>query len=244
MKVAMLSHTGLIRQNNQDHAGYSKDIHDCTLAIVADGMGGHQGGEVASEMAVQLISDSLHHLACPLDPLVCKEALFQAVTEANRIIYSKALSDPLLSGMGTTVVASIATPEWFQVAHIGDSRCYLVSEEKIECLTFDHSLVGELVRTGQLTLEEAREHPQRNVLLRALGTEPDVNLDWIQLDWGAASQLLLCSDGLTNMVSEELIHSILLSDLTIDQKVEKLVEKALNAGGPDNITVIVISREE
>jgi serine/threonine protein phosphatase PrpC len=242
MKVAMQSDIGLVRQNNQDHAGYSQDLEGLVLAIVADGMGGHQAGEIASELTVNMVSRKLQHLSADLSEEDCRYAILEAIDEANRQVYEKSSEDPLYSGMGTTVVLALASPKWVQVAHIGDSRCYRITREGMECLTTDHSLVNELVRNGQISPSEAEVHPQRNVLLRALGTDTYVEVDIDRHTWLEGDQLLLCSDGLTNMVSEERIHQILLLDLEVEEKVEVLIKEALEAGGEDNVTAILLAQ--
>jgi serine/threonine protein phosphatase PrpC len=241
MKVTMQSNVGCVRQNNQDRADFRQDLNGLILAMVADGMGGHQAGEIASELTVNIIAQQLQHLSADMDEEECRYAILEAIHKANQQVYDKSQENHDYSGMGTTVVLVLASSEWVQVAHIGDSRCYLVSFSTIDCLTSDHSLVNELVRKGQISLSEAEMHPQRNVLLRALGTDEFVEVDVHRHFWQVGDQLLLCSDGLTNMVSEERIHQILVSSLLIEEKAETLIAEALEAGGEDNVTVVILA---
>lgn len=146
--------------------------------------------------------------------------------------------------MGTTLVALLAKPERALIAHVGDSRAYLLRGETLKQLTEDHSLVNELIRSGQISPEEAKGHPRRNVLTRALGTEPSVAPDLYELEWSAGDLLLLCTDGLTNMINEPDIFHTLRGEGDLDAKAERLVKQALDAGGDDNISVILVQNEQ
>jgi serine/threonine protein phosphatase PrpC len=241
MKVARQSNVGCVRQNNQDRAEIRQDLNGLVLAVVADGMGGHQAGEIASQLAVGMLAEQLQHLSADMAEEDCRSAILEAIHKTNQQIYEKSHENHEYSGMGTTVVLVLVSSEWVQVAHIGDSRCYRVSFSGIDCLTSDHSLVNELVRNGQISESEAEVHPQRNVLLRALGTDEYVEVDIRRHFWQKGDQLLLCSDGLTNMVTEERIYNILLSSLLIDEKAETLIDEALEAGGEDNVTVVILA---
>lgn len=227
-RIATRSHVGLIRDNNQD-----RSIVVGQLAAVADGMGGHVGGEMAAEVAVgQLAEASM--------PLVADD-LFELFKAANAAVYEKA-QDPELTGMGTTLVAAALDPDTSTVllANVGDSRAYLYSAGTFRQLTNDHSLVNELVREGRITDDEARTHPQRNILTRALGINTDLAIDQFEIKVYGGDKVLMCSDGLTNEVDDPAISAILARFDDPDDAAETLVEKALEGGGRDNITVAVM----
>lgn len=214
-----------------------------TLAIVADGMGGHQAGDVASQMAVNAFRGALEQIAAKaeLTEEEGKMLIRQAISEANEAIYAMASSDERLHNMGTTIVAALLRANNAIIGHVGDSRAYRVTREAILPLTLDHSLVNELVKSGQLTEEEAARHPRRNVLTRAIGTDPLVEIDVQALVWSPEDVLMLCSDGLTNMVSEQQMHAAVVNEeLELEAKADHLIELALEAGGDDNITVVLL----
>lgn len=224
---------GKVRKNNEDSLLVG-DGRDETLFAVADGIGGFEAGEVASSIAVDALKE--------LEP---GESFDAAIREANRRILAAGRGDEKLSGMGTTVVAVrfAGTEEEpvAEVAHVGDSRAYLLRGGELRPLTEDHSLVAELVRSGDLTRAQAAEHPQKNLITRALGAEEDVDVDTMVLPVEAGDRLLLCSDGLTDMVPEARLSG-LLSDSPEDPEgtVRSLVTAALEAGGTDNVTVVVV----
>lgn len=240
MNVAIQSNVGRVRQNNEDRADVRQDLNGLILAIVADGMGGHQAGETASHLAVDEIINGLEQASSQMDEEQRRSTITQAMIQANHQVYEKSKSDPILSGMGTTVVLALASSEWVHVAHIGDSRCYYFNDSGCHCLTTDHSLVNELLKTGQITSSEAEIHPQRNVILRALGTDEEIEVDLTYQPWQKGDHLLLCSDGLTDLVTEEQIHEIVSSRLNTQEKADELIQKALLLGGDDNVTVILI----
>jgi serine/threonine protein phosphatase PrpC len=240
MNVAIQSNIGRVRQNNEDRADVRQDLNGLILAIVADGMGGHQAGETASHLAVDEIINGLEQVSSQLDEEQCRSTITQAMIQANHQVHERSKSDPILSGMGTTVVLALASSEWVHVAHVGDSRCYYFSSSGYQCLTTDHSLVNELLKTGQITSSEAEIHPQRNVLLRALGTDEEIEVELNYVPWQKGDHLLLCSDGLTDLVPEEQINEVVASTLTTQEKADELIQKALQYGGDDNITVVVI----
>ncbi|NNK92479.1 MAG: Stp1/IreP family PP2C-type Ser/Thr phosphatase [Acidimicrobiia bacterium] len=227
---------GRTRRINQDAAMANGD-----LFVVADGMGGHRGGEVASDIAVG------HFRTRASVPDV--DELTEAVVEANRQIRARADLDPSLRGMGTTVVA-LATvvdtvgPPSFAAANVGDSRIYRLDAEGLTQLTEDHSLVAELTRAGQITEVEAAHHPKRNVLTRALGVDDHVAVDRWLFPIEAGDRYLLCSDGLINEVSDLAIEHILRQAPEPVQAAERLVDMANASGGRDNITVVVVDVDE
>ncbi|HEX7058181.1 MAG TPA: Stp1/IreP family PP2C-type Ser/Thr phosphatase [Bacilli bacterium] len=244
MKTASKSDTGLVRLVNEDRAVVQHDLHGFTLAIVADGMGGHQAGDIASQLAIETVQSELQHIDSGLGLSACAAELAAAVRTANRKVFDLASSEDLYQGMGTTIVAALATSEIIIVAHIGDSRAYLFSADQVTQLTEDHSLVNELVKSGQISPEEANSHPRKNVLTRALGTEENVEVEISQHKWKKGDIVLMCSDGLSNLVDEETIKSAVYAEADLEQKASRLVASALEAGGDDNITVVLLENDE
>ena len=232
-----LTDAGKVRRNNED-ALLVGEGRDETLFAVADGIGGFEAGEVASSIAVRVLED--------LEPGTPFEA---AIQEANRQILAVSRGDEKLSGMGTTVVAArfggTQQRPVAEIAHVGDSRAYLLRGEDLRPLTEDHSLVAELVRSGDLTRDQAAEHPQKNLITRALGAEEEVDVDTTVLPVEAGDRILLCSDGLSDMVPEARISEI-LADSPDDPETpaRRLLSAALDAGGTDNVTVVVVDVRE
>ncbi|MDQ6606415.1 MAG: Stp1/IreP family PP2C-type Ser/Thr phosphatase [Actinomycetota bacterium] len=225
--------TGLQRRGNED-SSYAR----APLFVVADGMGGAQAGEVASQIAITAFEQGLPEAGSPEERLVTR------VREANAEIYERSQAEHERAGMGTTLTAAYLDEAHLVIAHVGDSRAYLIRDGKLKQLTQDHSLVGELVRRGKLTEEQAAEHPQRSIITRALGPEPSVEVDTWTYPARAGDVLLLCSDGLTSMISEERIGQILASATGLDQAAEALIAGANEAGGRDNITVVLVRLED
>ena len=224
---------GKVRANNED-ALLVGEGRDETLFVVADGIGGFEAGEVASRIAVDVLRE--------LEPGASFEA---AIREANRRILAVGRGDERLSGMGTTIVATrfggTREEPVAEIAHVGDSRAYLLRGGSLRPLTEDHSLVAELVRSGDLTRDQAAEHPQKNLITRALGAEEEVEVDTVVLPVEAGDRFLLCSDGLTDMVPEANIGEILADSPGDPEKPARtLVSAALDAGGSDNVTVVVV----
>jgi serine/threonine protein phosphatase PrpC len=240
MEIAMKSHVGCVRQINEDYYACVVTVQGRVLAIVADGMGGHRAGEVASRLAVKRIVNELYDLEAGLDPEDERERMMNAIQRANEEVYRYAEEHPECEGMGTTVVAALLGPTGGITAHIGDSRLYHYGAHGLSLQTEDHSLVQELMRSGQITIEEASVHPQRNVLMRALGTEKDVRIDLGTFTWSHGDIVLLCTDGLSNKVSQESMEKWLLEPLTLQEQVDAMVQHALDAGGEDNITLVAV----
>jgi serine/threonine protein phosphatase PrpC len=243
MKTANKSDVGHIRAINEDRALVESDLNGFSLAIVADGMGGHQAGDIASSMAIDLILSQLQSIHQGMTPEERASALQAAVLHANTQVFARATIDEQFHGMGTTVVVAVASRELLTIAHIGDSRAYIINNELIYQLTEDHSLVNELLKTGQITSEQATNHPRRNVLMRALGTDQHVEVDVQHVEWKDGDILLLCSDGLSGLVDQRQMHDILRQNVDLEKKANELVQSALNAGGDDNITVVLLSNE-
>jgi protein phosphatase len=225
--------TGRQRRDNEDSA-----FARAPVFVVADGMGGAQAGEVASRIAVEAFERGLPDSGSP------EERLAMRVREANQQIYERSRADRGRAGMGTTLTAAYVDDTHVAIAHVGDSRAYLFRDGSLQRLTQDHSLVDELVRRGKLTEEQAAEHPQRSIITRALGPEPDVEVDTWTYPARAGDVVLLCSDGLTSMVSEQRVTAILSEPDNLDDAADALIREANEAGGRDNITVVLFRLEE
>ena len=233
MHVSALSDVGLIRKNNED----SFFVCAPHLFVVADGMGGHEAGEVASGLAVASIKEYVFNNAATKDK---QELLREAIGEANRRIYAEAISRQGCQGMGTTVSAAYIHDDVLYWGHVGDSRIYLIRDGVGELLTDDHSLVWQLMKQGELSLEEAHSHPRRNVLTRAVGTEPETEIDVGRRALMPGDQVVLCTDGLSNLLTGEEIAAAATAGADPDETVKYLIGLAKNRGGFDNITVILI----
>jgi serine/threonine protein phosphatase PrpC len=229
--------TGRQRRENEDNA-YVR----VPLFVVADGMGGAQAGEVASALAVQEFQRGL--IDADIDHPTAEQRLVERVQAANRRIYEMAQAERERSGMGTTLTAVYVDDSNLTVAHVGDSRAYIFRDGDLTRVTHDHSLVEELMRRGKLTPEQAAEHPQRSIITRALGIEPEVEVDTWTYPGKAGDVVLLCSDGLTSMVDEHLIEEVLRSETDLQRVAERLIHEANHAGGRDNITVVLFRLEE
>ncbi|MDQ1913184.1 Stp1/IreP family PP2C-type Ser/Thr phosphatase [Paenibacillus sp. GD4] len=240
LKLAYQSDIGRVRMVNEDRAVVQDELNGLSLAIVADGMGGHQAGDIASQMAVELIQFQLQTLHREMSIEERKQLVKSAVEIANEKIFEFASRRENYHGMGTTVVVVLADEQHVVVAHIGDSRAYRVHKGQMEQLTEDHSLVNELVKSGQITREEAFHHPRRNVLTRALGTEPTIEVDVRDIAWEQGDVLLLCSDGLSSLVDQEKLTVHITGEGSLEEKVVRLISEALNAGGDDNVTVVLM----
>lgn len=232
MHTQKLTDVGRKRDANED-AALTASIEGKHLLIVADGMGGHAAGDVASDIATSKIKAAVER-SLPTDQAEYEAILEQAIAEANDEIQSTAAGDPSLSGMGTTVVAALVDGCKATIANVGDSRCYHIDDD-IEQVTVDQSLVQELVAAGEITEAEAEDHPQRNVVSQALGTTEDVEPDFYRQT--VEGTLLLCSDGLTEEVSDSTIQNTATEETTLSDMAEALVHRANQNGGSDNITV-------
>ncbi len=204
--------------------------------IVADGMGGHNAGDYASKVTVETMVEKIAG-SFEKNPV---RILEKAIEAANSLIYQKANENPELEGMGTTVVAATCLGQFLQVANVGDSRLYVVSGREITQITRDHSLVEEMVRMGGIARAEARNHPDKNIITRAVGVADTVDVDFFTVELKDGDFVLLCSDGLTNMIEDEEICSILGGEGNIEEKARELVKAANQNGGRDNITVVVL----
>ena len=232
MRAVWRSDTGRVRKLNEDSLYAGRNIF-----VVADGMGGHQAGEVASSMAAKWVGESLD----VQPPLVGK--LLNAISQANLQVFEHSRKEESLRGMGTTLTALWADTTHVLLAQIGDSRAYLLRGGILRQCTHDHSVVAEWVRTGVLSVEEARNHPRRNMITRALGTEKRVDADIFEIGRRKGDRWLICSDGLTNHVCDFEIAQ-LLSQGAGEETAEKMLQMALNRGGLDNISLILLEDEE
>jgi len=236
LRTAAATHTGYLRTTNQDLALATSD-----LAAVADGMGGHLGGEVAARIAVEHLLEAYRRDRTT-------QGLLAAVSDANLAIYDRSKADRNLRGMGTTLTAAALVGDEadgqlrLALVNVGDSRGYLLdrAEERVHKLTEDHSVVEEMVRSGELTPDEAAVHPHKHILTRALGIEPSIEVDCWELDLQPGSLLLLCSDGLTNELGEQEIARVLIDGGDVETAASELVRLALQRGGTDNVTVVVV----
>lgn len=241
LKVFSKSDIGLIRQSNEDacNVGLLQD-GEVGWAVVCDGMGGAKGGNVASGIAVEKISERIRSDYRPgMTDEETQRLIIDAIAYANREVHDLAGSDDALNGMGTTVVTAVVADATAHIAHAGDSRAYLISPDGIRQLTTDHSMVQEMVEKGDLTAQEARKHPQKNIITRALGVESSIRVDYREVSFAPRDLLLICTDGLTNYLDEEQIFA-LAGELSAQDFADRLVQLARDAGGSDNITVAVI----
>jgi protein phosphatase len=229
VEYAQLSDVGRQREGNEDSM-----LVNGPVFVVADGMGGAQAGEVASGMAVEALGE-----LTPEDDANVEEELTEAITEANRRIHDTAQDDRTLAGMGTTLTAAVVHEGKVTLGHVGDSRAYRYRDGELAQLTDDHSLVAELERHGKLTAAEARVHPQRSMILRALGIGAEVEVDTYCFVGEPGDVFLLCSDGLSGLVHDEVIAEVLKDCDTLEAAAEKLIELANLSGGPDNITTVL-----
>jgi serine/threonine protein phosphatase PrpC len=227
------THTGRQRPDNEDSMSARPPVF-----VVADGMGGAQAGEVASKVAVEAFEQGLPEAGS------AEQRLVQRTREANQQIHELSHAEQERAGMGTTLTAAYVDGDELAIAHVGDSRAYLLRRGELKRLTRDHTLVGALVEQGKLTEEEAAEHPQRSIITRALGPEAYVEVDTWRYPLRAGDVVLLCSDGLTSMVSDERIADLLLAAASLEQMADRLIDEANAAGGRDNITVVLFRIEE
>ncbi len=243
MKVYGSTDKGLKRSMNQDTLYFSCFSQKLAYAVVCDGMGGENSGNVASQMTRDAIKRELNAsiMECAVDENTASQVILQAIAKANSEVYEKSCSDTIFSGMGTTVVLALTVGNRCFIAHVGDSRAYLIGGGNIAQLTVDHSLVQYLYEKGKLTAEEMASHPDKNKITRAVGVEPTVDVDLIEVEFSEGQVLLLCSDGLTNMCSdEEILDTICTEEDSVIPL--KLIQKANAGGGTDNITAALIDK--
>lgn len=241
MKIVAKTDIGLTRTSNQDSYAAGELPGSVAWAVVCDGMGGTNGGNLASSTAVKIISErisSSYRQGMSFSSI--KNMFMSAIIAANVSVYDMSKKNPELFGMGTTVVVAIVANERVYVAHAGDSRAYILTSGKLHQLTKDHSFVQEMVDSGKLTIDEAREDPRKNLITRALGVSEDLQIDFCEEDISENDVLLICTDGLTNYVKPDEIYE-LTEDGKFYEFAERLVNRANNNGGGDNITVVTVS---
>ena len=239
MKAFALTNMGVRRNTNQDYAYVSEqNVGNLpNILIVADGMGGHKAGEVASEQAVNAVLASIKQNNSTDKISIIEEA----IAEANKKVLNMATSDEKFKGMGTTLVVATLENDILYVANVGDSRLYLIKDNEIRQITRDHSLVQEMVSMGELDKESAKTHSRKNVITRAIGVDTKIVADFFEVDITNGTKILLCSDGLSNMVDDSQINDIVdeYSGKTLEETVHKLIDVANENGGHDNIAVVL-----
>ena len=243
MKSFYLTDTGKVRSHNEDSLIVLENSNHEYLLAVADGMGGHSAGEVASSIAITHLSNMFKKNFLNLEKVQAVNWLRDTVIEINDLIFDYADKHPESKGMGTTLVVALVTKDYVLFGNIGDSSGFVVKNGKLHKVTYDHTLVNLLLKAGELTEEEAKDHPKKNVLMKALGANNPIDIDIFDCDMDIDS-ILLCSDGLTTMLETEQIEKVLLSDTDIEDKVIKLIRKSKNRGGTDNISVAYLDFKE
>lgn len=240
MKCFGMSDIGLIRETNQDSFFYAQNDSNEFLAIICDGIGGGKAGDVASQLAISSLQQAFAQKPAMASDVENQAWINEVVTNANALIYEESLTSRKKIGMGTTLVAALVHDDSTLVFHMGDSRVYGVYDQEMICLTEDHNLAADLIKSGEISEEEAMHHPKGKALTNALGiwSQFHVDINKVKQDY---DYLLLCSDGLHGYIQEKIIKEVILSGtLTLQDKVQSLVNASIQAGGFDNITVILI----
>lgn len=238
MIAAYKTDVGLLRKNNEDRLYVDNELG---LLIVADGMGGHRAGEVASQIAIDTIPSMLKLKAVGTAQI--QKQILAALFKANEEILTAGETNPSFKEMGTTVVLALCRGDNIYIAHVGDSRAYIVRQNEIKCLTEDHSIVNNLLKAGKITHEEAVNHHQSHIITQALGSQSNIVPDVNSFTWSKGDYLLLCSDGLTDMVRDNRIKEVILKKGSLQEKVDRPIKMAKAQGGKDNITVILAYRD-
>ena len=243
MEYSYLTDPGKVRDHNEDSVTVIKNTSGEVLLAVADGMGGHRGGEIASSIAISHIGKRFMEISSLGNKEDAINWIKDVVSEANVQIYKYTNENPESAGMGTTLVLAVLTNQFLLFGNIGDSSGYVFKNERIHKITTDHTLVNLLVKSGELTEEEAKDHPRKNVLMRALGATTKVEMDIFDVERDVDG-VMLCSDGLTNMLDDEQISKVLCEKTSVEEKLTKLIIKSNNRGGTDNISVAYISMKD
>ena len=243
LEYSYLTDPGKVRDHNEDSVTIVKNESGEVLLALADGMGGHKGGEIASSIAITHIGKRFMETYKVGKKEDAIKFLQEIVSEANMLLYKYVEDNPESEGMGTTLVMALLTNDFLLYGNIGDSSGYAIKKGKLYKITSDHTLVNLLVKSGELTKEQAKNHPKKNVLMRALGANMTVEMDIFDVERDVEG-IFLCSDGLTNMLEDVQIESVLDSSLTIDGKLQKLINKANNRGGTDNISAAYLKKED
>lgn len=243
MDYYYITDPGKVRERNEDCVNICSNERGEVLLIVADGMGGHKDGEKASQIALNLISNRFESISSVGNVDDAINWIQSTVNEANAEIFKYVSMNPESQGMGTTVVLAILTSSFLLIGNIGDSSGYIYKNKKLHKVTVDHTLVNLLVKSGELTKEEAKNHPKKNVLMKALGSSMNVEMDIFNVELNYDG-IFLCSDGLTNMLDDNQISKVLSEKISLKEKLEKLVFKANNRGGNDNISIACLLKED
>lgn len=243
MEYFSITDPGKVRERNEDTVAICENGTKEKLLIVADGMGGHKDGEKASHIALNHITKRFENISSVGNKEDAINWIQTTVSEANVEIFKYVTEHPESQGMGTTIVLAVLTPAFLLIGNIGDSSGYVYKNKKLHKITVDHTLVNLLVKSGELTEEEAKNHPKKNVLMKALGSSTNIEMDIFNVELGVDG-IFLCSDGLTNMLSDAQIVKVLNDNTSIKEKLEKLVFKANNRGGNDNISIAYLIKED
>ncbi len=243
MKSFYLTDTGKVRDHNEDSVTIIKNEESCYLLAIADGMGGHSAGEVASSIAIGYLGRHFKESFINMSKIDAVNWIRDSVDQINKLIFQHEKTHPESKGMGTTLVMAILTKDYLLFGNVGDSSGFVLKDNVLHKVTYDHTLVNLLVSAGELTKEEASVHPKKNVLMKALGAALEVDVDIFDCDMDI-TEILLSSDGLTNMLDKDQIEKVLIGDGSVEEKVVKLVRKANNRGGTDNISVAYLVRSE
>ena len=243
MKSFYMTDSGKVRDHNEDSVIIVKNDESSYLMAIADGMGGHSAGEVASSIAISYLGKHFKETFRNMTKIDAVNWIRDAVDEINSLIFKHEKTHPESKGMGTTLVMAILTKDYLLFGNVGDSSGFVMKDSKLHKVTYDHTLVNLLVSAGELTKEEASVHPKKNVLMKALGASTEVDVDVFDCDMDI-SEILLSSDGLTGMLERESIEKVLLGEGNIEDKVVRLIHKANNRGGTDNISVAYLVRTE
>lgn len=242
MRIVAGTDVGLMRDNNQDSYTACELAGGAVLAVVCDGMGGAAEGALASSTAVKKIRERIAGSYCDgMSDLSVKSLLISTLENANKDIYNLSLTDEKYEGMGTTVVAAILTDKFVYIAHAGDSRAYMITSGNLVQLTRDHSVVQSMIENGEITVEEAVNHPKKHIITRALGVDSEIKIDFCQEEFDDGEILLLCTDGLTNFCKPDEILNLLGDDAYFEYA-GRLVSAANRNGGGDNITVVAVMK--
>ena len=243
MKSFYLTDAGKVRDHNEDSVIIVKNNEGSYLMAIADGMGGHSAGEVASSIAIGYLGKHFKETFINMSKVDAVNWIRDAVDAINTLIFQYEKTHPESKGMGTTLVMAVLTKEYLLFGNVGDSSGFVMKDEKLHKVTYDHTLVNLLVSAGELTKEEASNHPKKNVLMKALGAALEIDVDIFDCDMDI-TEILLSSDGLTNMLEKQQIEKVLLGEGEVEDKVNRLIQKANNRGGTDNISVAYLVREK
>ena len=244
VRFTVESDVGRKRIINEDRAAFLERPDNLKLALLADGMGGHNAGDVASEMAIEEMTNYFLNTDFKEDSLDKRQWMEETISTINKKIYDHSLKHENCQGMGTTLIAVLIDNNQCLIAHIGDSRVYYFTSKSVDLITRDHSYVNILIDSGEISEEDAQNHPKKNFIVKDLGTEPTIEPDFYELTLQQYSYLLICSDGLSNKISTDEMAAIITYPMSIHEKGKKLVQLANDSGGEDNISLILLMMTE